>query len=132
MAASKLSYKSNVRHIAGEVGGMGAHHCLRLRPQQPLKVSVVQLSVPVRPDEVHRRALAAQAVEGTQHGVVLAVCGDHMVPRPQSAGNGDVQRRRGVGGEGHPLRMPTAEEFRRLAHEAVELYIREREKGKKA
>ena len=120
MAASKLSHKSNVRHIAGEVGGMGAHHRLRLRPQQPLKVSVVQLSVPVRPDEVHRRALAAQAVEGPQHGVVLAVSGQHMVTGGEQTADGDVQGLGGVAGEHHPLRSGAAQQPGQLLTGAVD------------
>ena len=118
MAAGKLSHECNIRHIAGEVGGVGTHHCLGLRPQQPLKVSVVQLSVPVRPDKVHRRPLSPQTIEGTQHGVMLTVRGDHMVSRPQGAGNGDVQRCRRVGRECHPFRL-SAEQRSRLAADAI-------------
>ena len=43
-----------------------------------------------------------------------------MVPRPQEAGDGDVQRHGGVGREGHMVRPGTAEQLRDLPPDAVD------------
>ena len=119
MTAAEIPHELDVCQITGKVGGVGAHHSLRIRPQQPFKSAVIQLAVFIRRDKIHCRPCCPQAVQGPQHGVVLPVRGDHMVSRPQCPGDGNVQRGGGVGGEGHPLRMLAAEELCRPAADAI-------------
>ena len=109
---AEVPHPLDVHQIPRQVGAVGAHHCLCIRPQEPLKVLIVDPPLPVCRDEVHRPSLRPQSVQRTQNRVMLQICGDHMVPRPQQAGDGDVQRHGGIGREGHTVRPGTAEESR--------------------
>ena len=120
VAAAEIPDEADVRQVPGKVGAMGADHGPGVGPPQPGKGAVVQPSPPVRRDKVHRRSLLAQAVQGPQDRVVLPVGGDDMVPRPQQAGDGDVQRHSGVGRERHTLRPRRAEQVSELSPDGVD------------
>ena len=98
---------------------MGADHGPGVRPQQLFKVPIVDGSVPASGHEVRRSPLLPQAVQGPQDGVVLQVRGDHMVPRPQQTGDGDVQCHGGVHGEHHMVRPGAAEQSGQLLPDRV-------------
>ena len=117
---AEVPHPLDVHQIPRQVGAVGAHHCLCIRPQEPLKVLIVDPPLPVCRDEVHRPSLRPQSVQRTQNRVMLQICGDHMVPRPQQAGDGDVQRHGGIGREGHTVRPGTAEESRQRLTDAVD------------
>ena len=89
---------------------MGTDHGLRIGPQQVAEVSIVDLPPPVRRDEIHRRPLLPQAVQGPQDGIVLQVRGDHVIPRTQQAADGAIQGLGGVGGEAHMVRPRAAKQ----------------------
>ena len=110
MGAAEVPHPADVDHVAGQVGGMGADHGLCVGPQQPFKVIIVDLSPPVRRDEIHNRPLLPQAVQGPQDGIVLQVRGDHMVSRSQQSADGDVQGLGGVGRKAHMVRPRAAQE----------------------
>ena len=100
----------DIRHIAGNVGGVGAHHGPGVGPEQPLQGVIVQAAVSVRRKEAQAHALPLQGVQRPQHGVVLQICGNGVVLWGQQAGDGHIQGHGGVGGEGHMVRPGTAQQ----------------------
>ena len=105
----------DIRHIAGDVGGVGTHHGPGVGPEQPLQGVIVQAAVSVRRKEAQAHALPLQGVQGPQHRVVLQVRGDGVVLRGQQAADGHIQGHGGVGGEGHMVRPGTAQQPGRQA-----------------
>ena len=89
-----------------------------VRPQQTAEIVVVDAAPPIRRQEVHLHPL--QPVQGPQHGVVLAVSGQHMVTGGEQPVDGDVQGLGGVAGEHHPLRSGAAQQPGQLLTGAVD------------
>ena len=119
VGVAKRSHPFNVHQIARQVGSVGADHGLCIRPQELFKVPIVDLSLPVSGYEIQFGTLALQMVQWPQHGVVLQVGGDHMVPRPQQAVDGDIQCHGGVGGKAHMIGPLAAKQRRQLFPKAV-------------
>ena len=105
----------DIRHIAGDVGGVGAHHSPGVGPEQPLQGVIVQAAVSVRRKEAQAHALPLQGIQGPEHRVVLQVRGDGVVLRGQQAADGHIQGHGGVGGEGHMVWPGTAQQPGRQA-----------------
>ena len=116
----KLSHKVDIYQVPNQIGGVGADHGLRLRPQQLFKGAVVQTAIAVGGHKIHRRPLPAQAVQRAQDGIVLQVRGDHMVSGTQQAANCDIQGLGGVGGKGHMVRPRAAKQRRGLLADGVD------------
>ena len=110
-----LADSSHVRHVAGQVGGVGTDHQPGAGADQPLQLPVVQPALPVRAGQVQvDPPLRLQAVEGPQHGVVLQHGGDHPVPLLRQPEESDVQGLRHVAGKDHVVGPGTAEQSRQL------------------
>ena len=117
----KRAHAGKVHRVARQVRGVGADDSAGLGTEQTLKVRVVDAPLPVCGNEVQRHAaLVAQAVERTEHGVVLQIGGEHMVARTDKPVDGDVQRLGRVGGEDHMVGPRAAEERRKLAARVVD------------
>ena len=97
---------------------MGADDAPCVGPQQTAEIVVVDAAPPIRRQEVHLHPL--QPVQGPQHGVVLAVSGQHMVTGGEQPVDGDVQGLGGVAGEHHPLRSGAAQQPGQLLTGAVD------------
>lgn len=67
----------DIQQIPRQVRAMGADDAPCVGPQQTAEIVVVDAAPPIRRQEVHLHPL--QPVQGPQHGVVLAVSGQHMV-----------------------------------------------------
>ena len=106
----EAAYPLDVHRVPCQVGGMGADHGFRLRPEEPFKPAVIQVPPFAGGDEIHRRPLLPEAVEGPENGVVLQVRGENVVPGPQQAADGGVQGLGGVLGETHVVRPGAAQE----------------------
>ena len=104
----KAPHPLQIRHVSRQVGSVGADHRPGIGPQKSLQCAIIQLPTAVRREKIQPHPPLPQAVQGAENGVVLPVRGDHMVPRPQQAADGNVQRRGGVGREGHMVRPAAA------------------------
>ena len=97
-------YLLHIQHVSGEIGTVGTDHHLGIGPQQTFKRLIVQPALPVRRDKVHLCPRRPQAVQGPEHGVVVPVGCDHMIPRPQKAVKRSIEGLGGIDGEAHPVR----------------------------
>lgn len=95
----------DVDRVAGHIGGMRHHHGTRARRDKPLEFVVVEHAVGITACMLNGHALLCrQAVDRTQHGVVLEHRRDHTVAGAHHAIDGGVERRRGVGRKAHMVR----------------------------
>ena len=113
-------YARNVDRVAGHVGGMRHHHGTRTRRDQPLELVVVEHAVRVAAGMLNGHALLrGQAVERTQHGVVLKHRRDHAIAGAHHAIDDGVERRRGVGRKAHMVRPRATQKARELGTAAM-------------
>ena len=111
----------NVDRVAGHIGGVRHHHGTRARRDQPLELVVVEHAVRVAARMLNGHALLCrQAVERTQHGVVLEHRRDHTVAAAHHPVDGGVERRRGVGRKTNMVSTRTAQQARKLGAAAVD------------
>ncbi len=106
----EAAHPGDIHRVPRQVGGVGADDGLCFRPEKAFKPAVVQPPPAVRRDEIHRRPRVPEAVQGPEDGIVFQVRGNHMVPRPQQAADGDVQRLGGILGEADMVRPGTAQQ----------------------
>ena len=105
----------NVDRVAGHIGGVRHHHSTRTGRDQPLELVVVEHAARIAARMLNRHTLfRRQAVERTQHGVVLEHRRDHTVARVHHAIDDGVERRRGVGRKTHMVRPRAAQQARKL------------------
>lgn len=110
----------NVDRVAGHIGGVRHHHGTCARRHQPLKLFVVERTVRVAARMLNGHALLCrQAVERTQHGVVLEHRRDHAVAATHHAIDGGVERGRGIRRKAHMVRPRAAQQARKLGAAAV-------------
>ncbi len=121
MSMGNGPHPADIHRVAREVGGMGADDGSGLWPDQPLKIAVVDPSLPVSRDKAERHApLRLQPVQGSQHGIMLQIRGDHMVAGVQQSADGDIQRLGGIAGEYHMIRPGAVEKRRQLLPCAID------------
>ena len=88
------SHTRNVDRVAGHIGSVRHHHGTRTGRDQPLELVVVERAVRVAARMLNGHTpLYRQAVERTQHGVVLEHCCDHTVAGANHAIDDGVERR---------------------------------------
>ena len=110
----------DVDRVAGHIGGVRHHHGTCARRDQPLELVVIERAVHVATRMLNRHALLSrQAVERTQHGVVLEYRRDHAVAGAHYAIDGGVERRRGVGRKAHMVRARATQKARELGPAAM-------------
>ena len=118
MPPAEVAYPTDVHQVPGQVGAVGADDAPCVGSQQAAEIVVVDAAPPIRRQEVHLHPL--QPVQGPQHGVVLAVSGQHMVTGGEQPVDSDVQGLGGVAGEHHPLRSGAAQQPGQLLTGAVD------------
>ena len=117
--AARLAERADlfqIEHVPGQVGRVVADDGFRLRPHQRPEIAVIHAALFIRAHEIQRNALIRlQTVQGTQHGIVLQIGGDDVIPCREQTAQRDVQRLRGIGGEDDPGGVAAPEQSRRLA-----------------
>ena len=109
------AHTRQVGQIARQIGRMGTDNGPCMGLHQAFKGVVVQIPLPVRRHKAHFHALfIRQTVQRTQHAVMLAVGGDHMVAPSDQAVDGNVQRLGDIGRKRHTVGPGTAKELRQL------------------
>ena len=99
---------------------MRHHHGTCARRHQPLKLFVVERTVRVAARMLNDHApLCRQAIERTQHGVVLEHRRDHAVAGAHHATDDGVERRGGVGRKAHMVRPRATQKARELGTASV-------------
>ncbi len=112
---SHSRHTCNINGVAGHIGGVRHHHGTRARRHQPLELVVVERAVRVAARMLNGHApLYRQAVERTQHGVVLEHRYDHAVAGTHHAVNRRVERRRRIGRKTNMVRPRAAQQARKL------------------
>ncbi len=115
------SHACNVDRVAGHIGGVRRHHGTRTGRDQPLELIVVERAVRVAARMLNGHApLCPQAVERTQHGVVLEHRRDHTVAGAYHAIDGGVERRGGVGRKTNMVGPRATQQARKLGAAAVD------------
>ena len=110
----------NVDRVAGHIGGVRHHHSTRARRDQPLELVVVEHAARIATRMLNRHALLCrQAVERTQHRVVLEHRRDHAVAGAHHPVDGGVERRRRVGRKTHMVRPRATQKARELGTATV-------------
>ena len=106
----------NVDRVAGHIGGMRHYNGTRARRDQLLELVVVEHAVRVAVRMLNGHApLCRQAVERTQHGVVLEHRRDHTVAGAHHAIDDGVERRGGVGRKTNMVSTRAAQQACELA-----------------
>ena len=117
---SHSRHTCNINGVAGHIGGLCHHHSTRARRDQPLELVVVEHAARIATSMLNGHALLCdQAVERTQHGVVLEHRCDHTVAGTHHAVNGRVERRRRVRCKAHMVRPRATQKARELGAASV-------------
>ena len=69
-----------IHPVAGQVGGMGTHNCLCLRPYAFLQLVITQNSLFIAGQNRQADAPVFHQIKRPKHGIVLQYRGNHMVP----------------------------------------------------
>ena len=111
----------NVNGIASHVRGMRHHDSTRARRHQALKLVIVEYAVRIAVGMFNSHApLRRQAIERTQHGVVLEHRRDHAVTGTHHTVDGGVECRRGVRRKAHMVGPRATQQARELGTTAVD------------
>ena len=95
--------------------------CVTTRRDQLLEFVVVEHAVRVAARMLNGHALLyRQAIERTQHGVMLEHCRDHAVAGAHHAIDDGVERRGGVGRKAHMVSTRAAQQARKLGATAMD------------
>ena len=117
---SHSRHTCNINGVAGHIGGLRRHHGPRARRDQLLELVVVEHAARVAARMLNGHTpLCRQAVERTQHGVVLEHRRDHAVAGTHHAVNRRVERRRGIGRKAHMVRPRATQKARELGTASV-------------
>ena len=81
----------DIDQIAGQVGGVGADDHPGIRSDQLLQLLCLYIPQTVGRLETHLYPLPFQMVQRPQHGIVLQIRSDHMIPRPKQTKQRNVQ-----------------------------------------
>ena len=97
------------------MGGVRHHHSTRTGRDQPLELVVVEHAARIAARMLNRHTLfRRQAVERTQHGVMLEHRRDHTVAGTHHAIDDGVERRGGVGRKTNMVSTRAAQQARKL------------------
>ena len=119
--ARKCADARQIQRVARQVRGMRADDGAGIGTQQPFKIGVVDVPLPVCGNKAQLDIVFPfQPVKRAQDRVVLKVGRDHMLARVDAAMDGDVQRLGRVTGERHVVRPLAAKERGELAARVVD------------
>ena len=117
---SHSRHTCDINGVAGHIGGLRHHHGTRARRDQPLELVVVEHAVRVAARMLNGHApLCRQAVERTQHGVVLEHRCDHTIAAAHHTIDNGVERRGGVGRKTNMVRPRATQKARELGTASV-------------
>ena len=109
---SDLSNFSYIHHVSGEIRAVCGDEHAGIRPDESGNIRGIYHSVFIRFQDAQTYYLILQQmIKRSEHRIVFHLSGDHMIALPDETSYGDIQRLRGVHGEGHVLGAPGSEEL---------------------
>ena len=102
---------ADIQQIARQIGAVCGDDGLCIGPDLFFKISVAEIAPPVCVKNGQFHPTVFQFIKGPEDGIVLQGGGDHMVTGVQHTLDGHIQRFRGIGGKGDPLRIFRSEKL---------------------